>query len=104
MLSLKEKMEYYNLTEDNVCAILDNYMNGQRLEEYITDEVYKLTEYIHIADEKMQGYKKLFEDGIEYYNARPILARIEAVESEKAEYILKQSMLVNLINEFRDNA
>lgn len=101
---LKEKMEYYNLTEDKVCTIIDNHMNGQRLEEYIMDEVDKLTDFIQITDEKMHGYEKLFEDGMKYYNASAILGKIQALESEKAEYIMKQAMLVNLINEFRDNA
>lgn len=77
-------------------------LSENKLEKIILEEVDYLTECIRITDEKMYGYKEMFEDGIEYYNASAILDRIKTLESQKEEYILKQSTLVKIINDYRE--
>ncbi len=76
-------------------------LSKNKLEKIILEEVDYLTECIRITDKKMCGYKKMFEVGIEYYNACDILDRIKTLESQKEEYILKHSTLVKIINEYR---
>ena len=102
MLSLKETMEDYNFTERQVCTILDNYMYNQRLEEYLTDEVDNLTEIILRIDKKIDRYKEKIKEGVEYYDElQSMVYDISRLESEKETEIMKQSMLVTLINQFR---
>lgn len=76
-------------------------LSENKLEKIILEEVDYLTECIRITDEKMYGYKKILLDGVAYYNARAILNKIDILESQKEEYILKQSTLVKIINEYR---
>lgn len=102
MLSLKETMEEYNFTERQVCTILDNYMYNKRLEEYLSDEVDNLTELIQQTDKSIVGYKKKLAKGVEYYDeVQSLVYEIETREAQKEEYILKQSTLVTLLNDFR---
>ena len=77
-------------------------LSENNLEKIIMEKIDDLTYYIRVTDKKMYGYKKMFEDGIEYYNASAILDRIKTLESQKEEYILKQSLLVKIINEYRE--
>lgn len=77
-------------------------LSENKLENIIWEEIDNLTYCIRITDKKMCGYKKMFEDGMKYYNASAILDRIKMLESQKEEYILKQSTLVNIINKYSE--